>query len=240
MLVCDTAFPEIDIEVIAASVQDALAAQAAGATRIELVREIDQDGLTPNLGLVREVCEAVRIPVRVMLRDANSFVVEDIHALDKLCASARALAMLPIDGLVLGFLRKNGEFDSYSLAAISECAPAAHITFHRAVEQARDPLRLLRELRWFPQVDRVLASGAPGALHERIARLTQWQLAMPLGVRLVAGGGVSLESAAALHMCAGIRCFHFGRAVRCDADMGRSIDAARVAQLRVALGLRPV
>jgi copper homeostasis protein len=59
------------IEVIAQSVADAVAAESGGADRLELVRELERDGLTPPPELVRAVREAVRIPVYVMVRPRN-------------------------------------------------------------------------------------------------------------------------------------------------------------------------
>ena len=58
------------LEVIACSVTDAIAAAQGGAHRIELISRFDIGGLTPSLGLVRDVIRAVKIPVRVMLRES--------------------------------------------------------------------------------------------------------------------------------------------------------------------------
>ena len=65
----------IRVEVIAQSVADAVAAEAGGADRLELVRDLDQDGLTPPPELVRAVVAAVRIPVYAMLRPWNRFTL---------------------------------------------------------------------------------------------------------------------------------------------------------------------
>src|SRR5512132_1383579 len=63
------------LEVIACSVSDAVEAQSGGAGRLEIVRDLASGGLTPPLELVQEILAAVTLPVRVMLREGNSYEV---------------------------------------------------------------------------------------------------------------------------------------------------------------------
>ena len=60
------------LEVIVSSVEDALEAEQGGAGRLEVVRSLEVGGLTPSLELVRQICQRVKIPLRVMLRCAES------------------------------------------------------------------------------------------------------------------------------------------------------------------------
>ncbi|HEV3464408.1 MAG TPA: copper homeostasis protein CutC, partial [Actinomycetota bacterium] len=59
---------------------DAEAAQAGGADRVELCRDLAADGLTPEPATVRSVLAATDLPVRVMVRDQPGFGA-DIEAL---------------------------------------------------------------------------------------------------------------------------------------------------------------
>src|SRR6188474_594629 len=63
------------LEVIATSLEDAVEAEAGGADRIELVRDLAAGGMTPPLDLVDAVLSRVRIPVRVMVRHTVAHVV---------------------------------------------------------------------------------------------------------------------------------------------------------------------
>src|SRR5699024_3729844 len=60
------------IEVIVQNKKDAIKAEQIGIDRIELVSEIDKDGLTPKTEVVKEILDAVSIPVQVMIRPHNN------------------------------------------------------------------------------------------------------------------------------------------------------------------------
>src|SRR5438034_891911 len=61
------------LEVIALTVADARAAERGGADRLEVVRAIEADGLTPAVEMVVLMRDCVRLPLRVMLRSNAGF-----------------------------------------------------------------------------------------------------------------------------------------------------------------------
>mgnify|MGYP002660952171 CR=1 FL=1 len=69
------------LEVIALDIEDAVAAQAGGADRLELVTEMAADGLTPSAATVAGIRAAVDIDLRVMLRLADGFAAGDMARL---------------------------------------------------------------------------------------------------------------------------------------------------------------
>ena len=59
------------LEVAVDSLERAIAAERAGAHRLELCANLDVGGLTPGIELIRRIRAAVRIPMHVMLRPAR-------------------------------------------------------------------------------------------------------------------------------------------------------------------------
>jgi copper homeostasis protein len=225
-----TNHPTIFLEVIAGSVTDALAAERGGAHRIELISRFDLGGLTPPLELVREVVSSVRIPVRVMLRDSEDFEVRDESERARLRATARELAATGIDGLVCGFLL-DGHVDHHLLARVLASAPNLRVTFHRAFEQLRDPLAAIRQLKTYPQIDRILTGGTGATLAQRIAQLAACEGAARPEIIILAGGGMEATTIRAIRRRTGIREFHVGRGVRRPTTVDGAVDAARVREL---------
>ena len=137
------------LEVIVTSLHEALEAEIGGADRLELVRSLEDGGLTPDLELARRIVGRVSIPVRVMLRENASMSSGGPAEVEILRSRAETLGQLPIDGLVIGFVRE-GLIDSEVMLEILEAAPNCHATFHRAFEHASDPLAAIRELKRIP------------------------------------------------------------------------------------------
>ena len=65
------------LEVIATSADDAVAAEEGGADRLELVTDLARGGMTPSLDVLDGVLAAVKVPVRVMLRESEAHEVSD-------------------------------------------------------------------------------------------------------------------------------------------------------------------
>src|SRR4051794_22353015 len=125
------------LEVIVTSLDEAIAAAEGGADRLELVRNLELAGLTPSLELAEKVLSRVSIPVRTMIRDSIPFVLRNLGELKNLEQRIAELAALPLNGLVLGFVR-DGRIDAGTTRHLAEVAGGKPVTFHRAIESVND------------------------------------------------------------------------------------------------------
>jgi len=216
------------LEVIACSVADAVEAEKGGALRLEIVRDLDRGGLTPPFELVAQIKQAVNLPLRVMLRESESFETSSADEIDRLCAAAVQFASLGVDGFVLGFL-KDGEVDVERTQSVLACAPQVRATFHHAFEAARDKLRALEVIKTLPQIDRVLSSGGTADL--RVQRLGQYANAASPELTILAGGGVDSEALLRIGRETNIREFHVGRAARAGFQVDGAVQASLVSEL---------
>ena len=218
------------LEVIVSSVADAVEAERGGAGRLEICRDLDQEGLTPTLDMVREIMALVSIPVRVMIRERNTFDVASPEELDRMCADARACADMGVPGLVIGFER-DGRIDHEPVVRMLEAAPSCRITFHRALEATRDPMAAMAELKRYPQVDRVLAGGGSGSWPQRLVRLLELQRRGAPQIGLLPGAGVNCDVLRLIAATPGLPEAHVGRAAREPATAAGRVSAAKVADL---------
>ncbi len=262
----ETPAGSIELEVIACSIDDALAAYRGGATRLEITVRLDQAGLMPPVEMVRQILQSVPLPARVMLRDRADFSVGGNAELESLKRKAREFAELTVvpkyegissrgglrppifrrsesavtakvEGLVTGYV-KDGKLDLTTLEEIIGSAPKMRVTVHHAIETTGDPLAALRALRNLPNVDRALVSGGAGSLEQRIERLSQYRDAFGPDRSLIAGGNLTLDMLKALRDSAGIRIFHLGRAVRTPEESGGGVDSKKVSRAASLLGLK--
>jgi copper homeostasis protein len=219
------------LEVIVCSVEDAVAAECGGANRLEIISHYEAGGLTPSFDLVREITSKVNIPARVMLREREPFVVTDDVEIERLRDAARAFARLPIDGLVLGFLKETPggarQINHDLVSSVLASAPNLKATFHRAFEELPDPIGAIGELKRHPQIDCIL-SGSPGgtAWAAALDRFVKWERAARPEIRMLLGGGIDREVVKIFCKASTIRAFHAGRAVR----QGEKIDGVVLAE----------
>lgn len=222
------------LEVIVTSVEEAREAQAGGADRLELVRAFDVGGLTPPPEIAEQVVAAVSIPVRVMLRENASMSAAGAKEVSDLRTRARELIRLPIDGLVLGFV-KNGSLDFETMEQVLGSCGSCRVTLHRAFEHVGNAIAAIEDLKKLKQIDRILTSGGEGRWAQRKARLLEWQAAAAPEIKLLVG--VGLRGAAMVEMSRHSDCFefHVGRAARAPQTTSGVVRRERVAKLKALL-----
>ena len=218
------------LEVIVCTVADAIEAQLGGAGRLEVVRDLNRGGLTPPVGLVRAIKDAVDLPLRVMVRESDGFEISSAAEVEKLCAAAHEFSRLDVDGLVLGFL-KDKTIDLDLSSRVLASAPGLKATFHHAFENTVDKLEAVTEIKKLSQVDRILSHGGPGALEERRQRLDVYARAAAPGITIIAGGGIDSCSIELLKDTTAVREFHVGRAARRDFRVDGEVQSELVRRL---------
>lgn len=221
------------LEVIVTSADEACEAEQGGADRLELVSDLALEGLTPSLGVVEQVLQAVSIPVRVMLRHNESFEIEDDDELRLLKRHAAELADMPVNGIVLGFV-KNNQVDGKVMSELLACCGTKQATFHRAIESLGDQRGAIAQIRTLPNVDRILTSGGTDyCWAERRKTLENLQeLAIP-AITIVTGGGLDERGLELLAASPALNEFHVGRAAR---DASNRLQSSLIHRLRNLLG----
>ncbi|MEW2117184.1 copper homeostasis protein CutC [Streptomyces sp. NPDC005474] len=222
------------LEVIALDVEDAVAAQAGGADRLELVTDMAADGLTPTVAAFAGIRAAVDIPLGVMLRLADGFAAGDV---DRLVGVAGELRAAGAEEFVLGFLGADGGVDLDAVERVVGALDGCRWTFHRAIDRAADRDALRKQLYGMPGLDTYLTAGAAMGVEEGLPTLlAEAQRGGEPGYEqtILVGGGLRLEHVAELRS-AGIDAFHIGGAAR-PGGWGGSVSAGAVGEWRGVLG----
>ncbi|MEU9977397.1 copper homeostasis protein CutC [Streptomyces sp. NPDC051014] len=221
------------LEVIALDAEDAVAAQAGGADRLELVTDMAADGLTPSPGTFTAIRAAVDIDLRVMLRLTDGFAAGDV---DRLAAVAAELRAAGADQFVLGFLGTGGDVDLAAVERVTAELAGCRWTFHRAIDRAADRDALRKQLADLPGLDTYLTAGAAAGVDEGLPTLlaeARRRGEPGYGQTLLVGGGLRLDHVPNL-LAAGIDAFHIGGAARPDGWQG-PVSAPAVRQWRQVL-----
>lgn len=220
------------LEVIALGVEDAVAAQAGGADRLELVTDMAADGLTPSAATVAGIRRAVDISLRVMIRLADGFAAGDVDRLVRVAAELREAGA---EEFVLGFL-DGGAVDLAAVERVVAVLDGCPWTFHRAIDRAADRDALRKQLDGMPGLDTYLTAGASGGVDEGLpVLLTEAGRAGEpgYGQQLLVGGGLRLDHVPML-LKAGVDGFHIGGAAR-PAGWDEPVSVEAVAAWRAAV-----
>ena len=215
------------VEACVDSVHGALAAEHAGAGRLELCANLVEGGTTPSGGMMRAVLRCVGIPVFAIVRPRGGDFLYDAAEIEVMLRDIEFAKSCDIHGIVSGALNPNGTIDEDGTSALIEAAHPLPFTFHRAFDVTRDLDESLDALQALG-VQRVLTSGgAATALDgvDMIARLVRRG-----GDRIVvmAGGGVRRDNAAALVRATRVREVHLRGSRRADGRMAYRTPGVRI------------
>ncbi len=134
-----------------------MAAQRAGAHRVELCAALDVGGVTPSLGLVRTAVQ-VGIPVYVLIRPREGNFCYTEAELGIMLDDVGACREAGAKGVVIGALHRDGQLHLPQLRALREAAGPLDVTCHRAFDSTPDPFLALEQLADLG-IRRVLSSG---------------------------------------------------------------------------------
>ncbi len=146
------------VEVCLESVQSALIAEKSGVSRIELCSALDLGGITPSLGLIRSVCEAVSIPVFVLIRPRQGDFVYNSSELSLMNRDIELAIEAGAKGIVSGVLDATGSVNSKATQQLIRSSHGFPFTFHRAFDRTNNPMSALSAIIELG-ADRILTSG---------------------------------------------------------------------------------
>jgi copper homeostasis protein len=160
------------IEICVEGIDGLIAAQNAGADRVELCASLLEGGITPSFGTVRTALEVAKIPFHVIVRPRGGDFLYSEAEHRSMVADVSALRDLGVAGVVIGCLRADGTIDEERMGELVEAAGPLNVTCHRAFDMTRDPAEALEALIRC-KVGRVLTSGQRDTAPEGAALLAQ-------------------------------------------------------------------
>lgn len=199
---------QFKIEICSNGPASCRAAQEAGADRVELCAAIPEGGTTPSAGMIaqaRSLLTTTRLQVIIRPRGGDFLYTDDEQQV--MLADIRMARQLGADGIVIGCLTADGDIDLPACERLLQEAAGLDVTFHRAFDRCREPLRALEDLISLG-IGRVLTSGQQSTAEAGIGLLRELNEQARGRIRLLAGCGVTENNIARIARQTGIREFH--------------------------------
>ncbi|MDX1932095.1 MAG: copper homeostasis protein CutC [Capsulimonadales bacterium] len=184
----------MSVEIVCQSVADAGNAREGGADRIELCSALALGGLTPTVGLLTAVRNAVPLPIMAMIRPRPGGFVYSSDELDQMATDARLLRENGADGLVFGCLTESRTLDVDACRRLRDLAGDGETVFHRAFDGVLDPIAALERLIELG-ITRLLTSGSKPTAAEGIPLLRTLVERAADRIEILPGGGIRAHNA---------------------------------------------
>jgi len=197
----------VQLEIAANSLASALAAQEGGADRVELCENLGEGGCTPSYGTLAMARERVRIPLYVLIRPRGGDFLFDALERDTMLRDIELCVRLGCDGVVIGALTRDGDVDVALCGELIAAAKPLGVTFHRAIDVARDPQAAL-DAAITLGCERVLTSGAQASAIEGVDAIASLMQRAGERIGVMAGAGVTVGNVRELVQRTGVREVH--------------------------------
>ena len=178
------------IEICVDSAAGAFAAERGGAHRVELCDNLLEGGTTPSAGTIKVARRGLKIGLQVIIRPRGGDFLYSREEMEIMREDIRLAKDLGADGVVIGCLTSEGDIDRTRTAELIALARPLNVTFHRAFDMCRDPLKALEELVTLG-VDRVLTSGQEATCLEGLELLATLQKQAAGRIIIMPGGGIT-------------------------------------------------
>ena len=181
------------LEICANSFESALAAQEAGAHRVELCQELSLGGITPSHGLIEKVMQELEIPVFVLIRPRSGDFMYTDAEFDVMLRDIAFAKAQGAQGIVSGILNEDFTIDETRTKQLIAESGELPFTFHRAFDWTPDVLAAL-ELLIDMGAQRILTSGINVNVNEGYETLVQLLAAARSRISILPGGGISVDN----------------------------------------------
>lgn len=199
----------VAVEVAVDTLEGALIAERAGASRIELCASLTEGGITPGPGTIETVVAQLSVPVAVMIRPRSGSFVYSSGEVEIMRTDIRRAKEAGAGCAVIGALLTDGEIDVETVGRLVAEARPMEVTFHRAIDATPDPVLAIAALISLG-VDRVLTSGGAITAEEGLSAIRSMvRYAGEKGkLAIMPGSGVRERNAAAIVRATGTTEIH--------------------------------
>jgi len=195
------------LEIIGFNIESCIAAQEAGANRIELCASPGEGGTTPSYAFIKEAREKLDIDLYVMIRPGGGDFLYSDDDFEIMKNDVAICKQLGCDGIVTGILTADGKVDKKRCKELIELAYPLEATFHRAFDRVADPFEALEDIIELG-FERILTSGLKPKAIDSLELLSKLIKQSDERIIIMPGSGVTAENIITIAESTGAKEFH--------------------------------
>ena len=195
------------LEICVDNIESAIAAQNAGADRIELCNNLPEGGTTPGSGTICSARNNLTIGLHVIIRPRGGDFLYSDPDYDIMRREIDICGECGVNGIVLGILESGGAIDVERTAKLIELARPMSATFHRAFDMCNDPFKSLEDV-IACGADRLLTSGQKNKAEEGIDLINLLIVQADNRIIIMPGSGINQSNIENIAKLTGAKEFH--------------------------------
>jgi copper homeostasis protein len=197
----------MELEVIGFDLASCLIAETHGANRIELCANPEEGGTTPSYGMIAVARRNTTIELCPIIRPRGGDFLFTDQEFRAMLVDVEQCGLLGCDGVVIGMLSRDGHVDVERCSELIRRADSMKVTFHRAFDRVKDPMRSLAEIIELGCA-RILTSGLRPNVDMGKDMLRTLVAAAGDRITIMPGSGVRSANVLELAQFTGARAFH--------------------------------
>lgn len=134
------------LEIIGFNIASCIAIDKSGAHRIELCDNSYEGGTTPSFGFIKAAREKVSVDLFPIIRPRGGDFLYSDDEFRIMKKDVELCRETGCNGVVFGLLNKDGSIDTDRTGRLVELAYPMEVTFHRAFDHCKDPVKALEQL----------------------------------------------------------------------------------------------
>lgn len=195
------------IEIATSDFESTKAAVDGGADRIELCANLGEGGTTQSYGVIKNCRENFDVKIYPIIRVRGGDFFYTDEEFNCMLDDALMCKKLGCDGVVIGFLHRDGTIDRERTLKLVESVYPLGVTFHRAFDRCKNPYRSLEQLIDIG-CERVLTSGQQLTAPEGIELIKELNNFAKERIIIMPGSGVRPTNIKQLEAVTGCKEFH--------------------------------
>ncbi len=207
----------MEIEICCNSIQSAINAKTAGATRIELCQNLNEGGTTPSWATIDYCVHTLGLDVFVLVRPRPGNFIYNPAEIEVMERDIRICKEHGVAGIVIGSLTADGQVDIETTKRLTALSHPTPVTFHRAFDRCRDWSQALEDV-VACGCDRILTSGCHNTAIEGKEVIRQLVRQAAGRITILAGSGINAHNAEELIQHTGVTEIHGSCKVLTDDD----------------------
>lgn len=206
------------LEICVDSIESALNAELAGASRVEYCDNLVEGGTTPSYGSIVSARHNLNIGLHVIIRPRGGDFLYSGNDYDVMRRDIEMCGECGVDGIVTGILHPGGSIDVDRTARLFEFAWPMSATFHRAFDLCNDPVQGLEDVISTGAV-RLLTSGLKNSARDGIEMIRKLVIQAAGRISIMPGGGIDETNAAMIVTATKVNEIHLTGRSQVESDM---------------------